>query len=601
MVANKNGTNTYYDVVIGSNSALTFRIAEDAVRVSVRIGVNGSGITFNNEVFLPQIELGTAATDYEPTVVEATTINLDGNALRSLPDGTCDVLEIGEDGTAGIEQNTQEIVVPNDIDYIYSARSNRYYSNNVFDYETNARNKVLPPWRCDALPILAQSDITDSNGVSYVNSDTIKGIAMRAPGSVSTVEEFKEWLTSLSVSVVAERRNRGALSLPAVTLPALPGPTANVWAVATDGHGNTFTLQPEIEVDVVKTGYLSSGGSDGSGDFEPAFDILPASKGGTGVSTAAAERNRLGLGNTTAALPVANGGTGGTTAKAAQVNILGGMNVIDTDASDASNFVVAYDSPDTTKGAVAKRPATRVWNWIAAKIRSVFGFNASNVLPVSHGGTGATTAAAARSAIGAGTSNFSGDYNDLENKPAIPSAVTYPIPVAKGGTGATTAAAARANLGAGTSNFSGNYADLTGKPTIPSVSYPISVANGGTGVTTAQAERSRLGLGNTTGALPVANGGSGATTASAARNNFGIRSGRVQVPAGSAYEAFSVTVNAGVDCRNKPIFVDSAYDMTDPGKALAQLAVTSRTSTGFVVSGLHGAGSGEYFCWLVIV
>lgn len=42
-------------------------------------------------------------------------------------------------------------------------------------------------------------------------------------------------------------------------------------------------------------------------------------------------------------------------------------------------------------------------------------------LPLDSGGTGATTAADARAAIGAGTSNFSGSYTDLSDKPTIPS------------------------------------------------------------------------------------------------------------------------------------------------------------------------------------
>lgn len=47
----------------------------------------------------------------------------------------------------------------------------------------------------------------------------------------------------------------------------------------------------------------------------------------------------------------------------------------------------------------------------------------------------ASDASAARSAIGAGTSNFSGSYNDLTNKPSIPSAYTLPAatPTALGG------------------------------------------------------------------------------------------------------------------------------------------------------------------------
>ena len=48
---------------------------------------------------------------------------------------------------------------------------------------------------------------------------------------------------------------------------------------------------------------------------------LPVARGGTGVTTAAAERDRLGLGNTTDALPIANGGTGATTAAGARAEL----------------------------------------------------------------------------------------------------------------------------------------------------------------------------------------------------------------------------------------------------------------------------------------
>lgn len=62
------------------------------------------------------------------------------------------------------------------------------------------------------------------------------------------------------------------------------------------------------------------------------------------------------------------------------------------------------------------------WSKIKSKIetfiRAAF---KTTPLPVDSGGTGATTAADARAAIGAGTSNFSGSYTDLSNKPTIPS------------------------------------------------------------------------------------------------------------------------------------------------------------------------------------
>lgn len=63
-----------------------------------------------------------------------------------------------------------------------------------------------------------------------------------------------------------------------------------------------------------------------------------------------------------------------------------------------------------------------LWSEIKSKIetfiRAAF---KTTPLPLDSGGTGASTAAGARAAIGAGTSNFSGSYTDLSNKPTIPS------------------------------------------------------------------------------------------------------------------------------------------------------------------------------------
>ncbi|OZG57007.1 hypothetical protein BTIS_1669 [Bifidobacterium tissieri] len=84
----------------------------------------------------------------------------------------------------------------------------------------------------------------------------------------------------------------------------------------------------------------------------------------------------------------------------------------------------------------------------------------------------ASTGAAARTAIGAGTSSFSGAYGDLTGKPSIPtmptaSTLSGATTVGKAVMGAADTAAARKAIGAGTSSFSGSYTDLTNKPTIP--------------------------------------------------------------------------------------------------------------------------------------
>lgn len=95
------------------------------------------------------------------------------------------------------------------------------------------------------------------------------------------------------------------------------------------------------------------------------------------------------------------------------------------------------------------------------------------------------------------------------------------IPIANGGTGATTAANARTNLGITPENI-GAAAEEHTHSAADITSGTLPIARGGTGATTAAAARNNLGLGNTTGALPIANGGTGATTAAQARVNLGV-------------------------------------------------------------------------------
>lgn len=110
-------------------------------------------------------------------------------------------------------------------------------------------------------------------------------------------------------------------------------------------------------------------------------------------------------------------------------------------------------------------------------------------------------------------------------------AITLPLVIADGGTGATSAAQARTNLGLGSLALENN---------------PLNPSKGGTGQTSLQSTRNAMGLGNTTGALPVANGGTGKTSIAAARNAFGLGNTTGPVPianggTGSATAAAALT------------------------------------------------------------
>ena len=131
---------------------------------------------------------------------------------------------------------------------------------------------------------------------------------------------------------------------------------------------------------------------------------------------------------------------------------------------------------------------------------------------IENGGTGATSAAAARTALGITPANIGAlatSGGTISGNLTVSGSLTVgtyatTVPISAGGTGQTTVAGARNALGLG--NTSG----------------ALPIANGGTGQSTVEGVRNALGLGNTSGALPIANGGTGATTVAAARNALGL-------------------------------------------------------------------------------
>ncbi|MGI5873548.1 MAG: hypothetical protein ACOX8R_02665 [Bacillota bacterium] len=302
---------------------------------------------------------------------------------------------------------------------------------------------------------------------------------------------------------------------------------------------------------------------------------------------------------TSGTLSAARGGTGQTTLVNAANALINALSTGDSAPVDSDYYVSQYASGGTTTTTFHRRPMSALWTYIKGKADSVYAAGSHShaasaitsgtlaadrlpTVPISKGGTGATTAAAALTALGAAASGHthtvdtalsSSSTNPVQNKVintalagkaasshthAAGDITSGTLPVARGGTGATTAAAALTALGAAASGHTHTVdtalsststnpvqnkvinTALAGKAASSHThaagditSGTLPVARGGTGLTSAPSVLTNLGSTTAasifaasprpgvTGTLPIANGGTGATTKAAALTSLG--------------------------------------------------------------------------------
>ena len=134
----------------------------------------------------------------------------------------------------------------------------------------------------------------------------------------------------------------------------------------------------------------------------------------------------------------------------------------------------------------------------------------SGTLPITRGGTGATSAANARENLGVTPANIGAAPQ--EHNHAAGDITSGTLPVSRGGTGRTALAGSSTSLLHDLFPSSGTLTYLTG----------FGSSWGNNRYATLASVRNQMGLGSTTGDLPIANGGTGASTAAQARVNLGV-------------------------------------------------------------------------------
>lgn len=221
------------------------------IRTYMRIA---AGTTANNLVFKPQIEIGSAATSYEPYTSNQQTITLppDHNYLASLPDGTHDEVVLRSDGVAVLVERVGKRVFNGSEAWVLVSRV--AYGFRLRDTTLSSDYRQLI---CDRYTVREFVSTSETQGVTADPQFAPNLFCFRDTTIAQTVDAWKAKLAASNVTVYyalatttvrysADNGTTWSTTDPAAGQSAIPlyKGTNNVWC--------TDALSPTVDLDYVQ-------------------------------------------------------------------------------------------------------------------------------------------------------------------------------------------------------------------------------------------------------------------------------------------------------------------------------------------------------------
>lgn len=216
MAYNKTVDNNVASITITTDSSAKYLV------VYLRNGNASGEITLQQALDSLQIEEGSTATDYEPYQSNSLTIDLQGNELCSLPNGTKDELVI-ENGRAKIIKRVGKVVLNgSETWYMDKELTNtvRFYTSEILTNKAKNAQPILSNYFITATSV--NNINNDDNESAYVLNTTQPAIRINK-SIANTLTTFKNWLSTHNTQLDYELATPTKIDLGDSAIPYIDG------------------------------------------------------------------------------------------------------------------------------------------------------------------------------------------------------------------------------------------------------------------------------------------------------------------------------------------------------------------------------------------